>query len=333
MARLILSNSRVPAEMVLGFAGAAASGGSAQSQDGLSIVSIRSLALRNVQLVVGTRSLTVELQASITGDCLDVTRLVAQSSATRLDAHGALTSIAAHKGTFTATAARLNLDELLAVASGFSIPAGPSSAARVDVTIDVSAPEGELGGYRFQKLSSVVHLTPGRMRVAPLRLGMFAGTCDGQLDVSTTGSAPVLSMSGRVQGVDVAAMLREVQESSSMSGRLSGTFSVRTRGASSAAMLSAAHGTGRAVILDGGIPAPGHGCRRSSSLLGSRHPIRGPAADPGSRASTAASHWTIRLCGPRTSRSRPDFDMTGSGLYDCPRARSTCRRTSFFRAS
>ena len=38
---IILSNSRVPAEMVLGFAGAAASGGSARSQDGLTIVSIR----------------------------------------------------------------------------------------------------------------------------------------------------------------------------------------------------------------------------------------------------------------------------------------------------
>ena len=79
---IILSNSRVPAEMVLGFAGAAASGGSARSQDGLSIVSIRSLALRNVQLVLGTRSLNVDLQASIAGDRLDVTRLVAQSSGT-----------------------------------------------------------------------------------------------------------------------------------------------------------------------------------------------------------------------------------------------------------
>ena len=330
---IILSNSRVPAEMVLGFAGAAASGGSAQSQDGLSIVSIRSLALRNVQLVVGTRSLTVELQASITGDRLDVTRLVAQSSATRLDAHGALTSIAAHKGTFTATAARLNLDELLAVASGFSIPAGPSSAARVDVTIDVSAPEGELGGYRFQKLSSVVHLTPGRMRVAPLRLGMFAGTCDGQLDVSTTGSAPDLSMSGRVQGVDVAAMLREVQESSSMSGRLSGTFSVRTRGASSAAVLSAAHGTGRAVILDGEIP---HLDMVRAIVLAFGKPSSDSRAGSGSRFTRIDSGFTLD---DQTLRSKdvafasPDFDMTGAVRYDCPRAPSTCRRTSFFRAS
>src|SRR4051812_16134868 len=61
---IILSNSRVPAEMVLGFAGAAASGGTSASEGGLSIVSIRTLVLDHVELV-GARSLRVDLQASI----------------------------------------------------------------------------------------------------------------------------------------------------------------------------------------------------------------------------------------------------------------------------
>jgi uncharacterized protein involved in outer membrane biogenesis len=315
---IILSNSRVPADMVLGFAGAAASGGSSNSEAGITILSIRTLALRNVELVVGPRSLRFDLQASIAGDRLEVTRLVAQSSGTRLDAQGVLTSIAAHKGTFTASAARLNLDELLAVASGFSSPAGSNSAAPVDVTIDVTAPEGELGGYRFHKLSSVVHVTPGRLRVAPLRLGMFGGACDGQLDVSTSGRAPDLSIGGRVQGMDVSTMLQEVQGSSSMSGRLSGTFAVKTRGTSSTAMLGSAHGTGRATIVDGEIP---HLDMVRAIVLAFGKPSSDAQASSGSRFTRIDNSFTLD---DQTLRSHditfasPDFDMTGSGSVRVP---------------
>ena len=104
--------------MALGIAGAAASGGGAETSGGLTIVSIRTLAFRHVEFVAGRRSLVVDFESSLDGDRLDVERLVAQSEGTKLEARGALTSIAKHEGKFTATAGRLNLDELLALAIG-----------------------------------------------------------------------------------------------------------------------------------------------------------------------------------------------------------------------
>ena len=285
---------------------------------GLTILSIRTLALNNVELVVGARSLRFDLQASIAGDRLDVTRLVAQSSGTRLNAQGALTSIAAHKGTFTATAGRLNLDELLAVASGFSSPAGSNSKAPVDVTIDLTAPEGELGGYRFQKLSSVVHVTPGRLRVAPLSLGMFGGACDGQLEVSTAGSTPDLSMSGRVQGMDVSAMLQEVQGSSSMSGRLNGTFAVKTRGTSSSRHAWCRPRLRPRHNLRRRDPTPRNGAGDRPRLW--QAVFRCPAGS-GSRFTRIDSGFALD---DQTLRSQditfasPDFDMSGSGSVRLP---------------
>jgi hypothetical protein len=315
---IIVSNSRVPADMLLGFAAAAASGGPSAPDAGLTILSIRTLALNNVELVVGTRSLRFDLQASIAGDRLDVTRLIAQSSGTRLNARGALTSIAAHKGTFTATAGRLNLDELLAVASGFSSPAGSNSKAPVDVTIDLTAPEGELGGYRIQKLSSVVHVTPGRLHVAPLSVSMFGGACEGQLEVATAGTTPDLSMSGRVQAMDVSSMLQELGGSSSMSGRLSGTFAVKARGTSSTAMLGSAHGTGRATIADGEIP---HLDMVRTIVLAFGKPSSDAPGGRGSRFTRIDSGFTLDA---QTLRSQditfasPDFDMSGSGSVRLP---------------
>ena len=125
-------------------------------------------------------------------------------------------------------------------------------------------------------------------------------------------------MSGRVQGMDVAAMLREVQGSSSMSGSLSGTFSVKTRGTSSAAMLSAAHGTGRATIADGEIP---HLDMVRTIVLAFGKPSSDAQAGSGSRFTRIDSSFALD---DQTLRSKdiafasPDFDMTGSGSVRLP---------------
>jgi uncharacterized protein YhdP len=212
---IIISNSRVPVEMALGIVGVAASGSPSGDAGGLTIVSIRALALRNVSLVVGSRTLIVDLQSSITGDRLDVVRLTARSDGTLLQAQGALTSIAKRTGAFTATASRLNFDELLALASGVSMPVSSSSSpgSALDMSVDVTAPDGELGGYRFQQLASTVRITPERVVVAPLKLGVFGGRYDGRLDVTLSSGSPAVALNGRADGMDVSALLRDTEAS------------------------------------------------------------------------------------------------------------------------
>ncbi len=321
---IIISNSRVPVDMLLGMAGAAA-GGPSGGTTGLAIVSIRTLALRNVELVVGSRSLAVDLQSSLTGDRLDVEKLVATSQGTRLEASGVLTSIAGAKGTFTAGADRLNLDELLAVASGLSAPAeapsaapGAAQASTLDLTLHLTAPAGQIGGYPFQKLSSIVRITPQRLSVEPLRLAAFGGAFDGRLRVGLAGRAPEIQIGGDVKGVDVSALLRETQGSSSISGRLDGTFALSTRGSSPEVMLSSGRGTGRATISDGEIP--GLDMVRSVVLAFGR-PAAAPAAPSGTRFSRITSTFALA---DQTLRSEdiafasPDYDMTADGSLRIP---------------
>jgi uncharacterized protein involved in outer membrane biogenesis len=322
-ASVIISNSRLPVETAVGMAGAAATGGPSGGSGGLTIVSVRTLALRHVELVVGSRSLMVDLESSIDGDRLDVSRLVAQSEGTRLEAHGTLTSIAQTRGKFTASAGRLNLDEVLALASGVSAPAGAAGApaagaSALDVTVELTAPEGELGGYAFQKLASMVRITPRRLEVEPLRFGMFGGEYDGRLGIGLSGDAPEAALGGRVEGLDVSRILKETQGSTSMSGRMGGTFSLTTRGASSSEMLRAARGTGRATIVDGGIP--GLDMVRSVVLAFGK-PSGAPAPGTGSRFTRIESAFTLADQTLRSSDiafASRDFDMSGSGSVRLP---------------
>lgn len=320
---ITISNSRVPMDMVLGMAGAAAAGGPSSATDGLTIVSIRELALRNVELVAGSRSLVVDLQSSLEGDRLEVARLIATSQGTRLEASGALTSIANGKGTFTAGADRLNLDELLAVASGLSappaVPAPASAGAPVlDLVVHLTAPEGQLGGYAFQKLSSIVRITPLRLVVEPLGFGVFGGEYAGQLGITLSRRAPEIELGGRVQGIDVSTLLRETQGSSSMSGRLGGTFSLSTRGSTSSEMLRAARATGRATIADGEIP--GLDMVRSIVLAFGK-PSNAPAPGTGARFTRIDSTFTLvnqTFQSEDTALASRDFDMAGGGSVRLP---------------
>ena len=321
---ITITNSRVPMEMLLGMA-AAASAAPSGGTGGLSIISIKTLALRNVELVAGSRSLSADLQSSLEGDRLDVARLVATSQGTRLDASGTLTSIAKGQGTFTAGADRLNLDELLVVASGLSGTsdalspgAGPGGMPALDLVVHLTAPAGQLGGYAFQRLASIVRITPLHLQVQPLRLAVFGGDYDGQLGVALSGRAPAIDLRGRVQGMDVSTLLRETQGSSSMSGRLSGTFSLSTRGSSSDDMVRAARATGQATITDGEIP--GLDMVRTI-VLGFGKPSSAPAEGTGSRFTRINSTFSLAnqtLRSDDIAFASPDFDLTAEGSVQLP---------------
>jgi hypothetical protein len=256
-AAVIVSNARVPAPMLAAIVGGMA-GGSSSSSSGFSIVSVGTLALRQVELAANQRSLLVDLESSINGDRLDVTRLSAQSAGTRLDAHGALTSIAKVTGSFTAKANQLNLDELLAIVASFASPStgaadsgGPSTP--LDVTIDLTAPSGDVVGYSFQNLSSVVRLTSTRVLVQPARFDVFGGAFDGSLRV-TSSDPPAVALSGRISNIDVATLLKIAAGSTSMTGRLGGTVTVASRALTGDEVMRRARGSSQIAITNGSIP-------------------------------------------------------------------------------
>ena len=242
----------------------------------------------------------MDMESSLEGDCLDVGRLIAGSGGMRLDAQGTLTSIVRRTGAFTATASPLNLDEVLALVSGLSAPGAAASsgdASPLDVQITLTAPEGTLGGYRFEKLSSTLHVTPGHFTMQPLRFGMFGGNCVAELKVALAGTEPATAISGRVDGIDMTRLLREMAGTSSMSGRMDATVSLTTRGSSSAEMLRGARATGRATIVDGEIS--GLEVVRSAVLAFGK-PSGAPVAGSGSHFTRIDATFTL---GDQTLRS------------------------------
>jgi hypothetical protein len=325
-AEVILANSRMPVEMVFGIAGAAAADGTSDtSGSGLTIVSIRTLAFRHVELVAGPRSLIVDLESALDGDRLEVGRLVAQSEGTRLEARGGLTSIAKREGRFTATAGRLNLDELIALGSALSNAGPPAAETRaaskpspLDLQLELTAPGGELGGYGFQALTSTLRLTSQQVLLQPLHFGIFAGEFEGQLRVLTSASVPDIMLDGQVDHIDVARLLREVRGSSPMSGTMSGRVSLASRGASSEDVLRAAHGSGRVTIADGAIP----GLEMVRPIvLAFGKPSGAPASGSGSQFTRLQGNFALAsqaLRMPDIAFASRDFDMAGNAVVQFP---------------
>jgi uncharacterized protein involved in outer membrane biogenesis len=146
-------------------------GGAASDGPSLTLISVRRIAFRNVTFATSLPPITVDLDAALAGDRLDVTRLSAKSDRNRLDATGAVTSIARLEAEFHAT--------------GFLT----------------------FAGYTARDVAGTISISPRGISLSPLAFSMFDGRFDGRLDVDLRGTPPQLRLQGAVRNVDVAAIL------------------------------------------------------------------------------------------------------------------------------
>jgi hypothetical protein len=181
---------------------------------GLRVESVRLISVRNVALQGAGRTVHVDLESALEGDRLDVARASARAERTRVEARGALSSLARLEGEFDATAEPLDLDELIAVASALTGggDARPSPAAEevpvpMRLVAAVTAPSGTYASYRFAALSAEAELVPGRIALSPLSVEAFGGSFNGRLDVDTAGAVPALRLNGRLEAMDVPQLM------------------------------------------------------------------------------------------------------------------------------
>jgi uncharacterized protein involved in outer membrane biogenesis len=179
---------------------------------------VRSIALRNVTFVTSLPPIVVDLDAALAGDRLDVTRLSATSDRNRLDATGAVTSIARLEAQFRAT--------------GFLT----------------------FAGYTARDVAGTISLSPRGLALSPLAFSMFDGRFDGRLDVDLRGSPPQLRLQGTVRNVDVAGVLKDTASNGGIIGRLGATVSMAGSGSDGSAVLRSARGKFTAKVTDGTLP-------------------------------------------------------------------------------
>lgn len=128
---ITLSDSRI--ELPLPFSIPTTAEDTAEPADtaggGIQLVSIRAITLRDITIASRGREVKVSADSSLAGTRLNLQRFTATSGKTALEATGTADLEPALDASLTVKANRLDLDELLALASAFSPPATPGAAA------------------------------------------------------------------------------------------------------------------------------------------------------------------------------------------------------------
>ena len=257
-AELIVRNSRLPLPLPVALLPTTAGTNTAPAGRGLTVESVRVISLENVELVAPPRVMRVDLRGSLAGDRLDIERLAMRGGSTKIDGKGTIASIARVEGTIDAKADPLDLDELMAITSAFTSTSAPGPQKRggpapIRLTVALTATKGQFSTYTFSDLSTTIQLATGTVTLTPLAVRSFGGNFKGTLDVDTRRDVPQLRLSGRVDGLDVAPLMKANGSAGGITGTLAGSVTLSASGTDAATVLQTAHGTIAAAIANGTI--------------------------------------------------------------------------------
>lgn len=227
----------------------------------LTLVSVDTIAFRNVRVIFDGGAATVSLESALNGDRLDIRSFELASDVTDLKASGAIESLANRRGKLSINADSLDLDGMVALLSKIQgaqgaqgAPAAKDAVEPFDMTFDVTAAKGRAGGAQFDNLKTTIHATPNAVQLAPFGLGAFGGRVEGQANVDTSKAEPMLVLDATFSGIDMRAVTAFAGQPEAMSGRLAGELHVSGAGSEPAAALANATGRGALSITDGAIP-------------------------------------------------------------------------------
>jgi uncharacterized protein involved in outer membrane biogenesis len=266
-AELTIEDSRVNLMMLLGMIGGLSGSQPSKtpqssSTPALTIVSVRAIGLRNVELVVGDRHANVTLESSLRGDRLEIQRLSAKTADTSLEASGAVVSLLQRVARLKIDADTLDLDGLMQFAGAFTrapaaaAPAAPGSKpAYIDVEADVNAKRGRVAGLAFTGLHTVIAVSPTALTLRPVSFNALQGRFEGAATVALDQREPSLAVDGNVSGVNLQELAAFASgEPSSITGTLGATIKLNGRGLDADSAIKTATGTSDVQLADGRIP-------------------------------------------------------------------------------
>jgi hypothetical protein len=257
-AELIVRNSRLALPLPGNLLPTKPGGNTAPAGRGLTVESVRVISLENVELVAPPRVMRVDLRGSLTGDQLDIQRLAMRGSSSRIDGKGTMSSVARLEGNIEAKADPLDLDELMTIASAFTSTSAATqqkrgSATPMRIAVALTATKGQFAAYTFSDLSTTIQLGTGTVTLNPLAVRSFGGNFKGSLDVDTRRDVPQMRLSGRIDGLDVAPLMKANGTAGGVTGTLGGTVTLSASASDAATVLQTARGTITAAIVNGTI--------------------------------------------------------------------------------
>jgi uncharacterized protein involved in outer membrane biogenesis len=316
-ADVLVSDSRIDMPVPLGLPqpnqGAAATS-DVTSDAPVRIVSIRSITLRDVRLRSRGREIVVSADSSLDGSTLALRRFAAESGGTTLAVEGVVALSPGVDAQLRATANRLDLDELIALAAAFAPepggrPASEGPAPRIGAVI--SAEQATAGAVQMRQFTTELELDGESMALNRLRFEMFGGRYEGAI-AGRLGTQLSATLESRIADLDVSQLAAFGGVPDTITGRLSGAGTFAGSGSDVAQLLRSARGTGTAAIVDGSIRRL-QLVRTVVLFFGRPAPDAQEGTDRFDRLDTRFSLANRELrAGTFTLRS-PDADIIGTG--------------------
>jgi AsmA protein len=111
--------------------------------------------------------------------------------------------------------------------------------------------EIKIGGARLTQLSAAVAIANEVARFGPLKARLYGGTYSGDIGLDMRAEVPRLTMDEHMQGIDIAALMKDYADSERLSGKGSLDMVLSARGRSGADLLKTLNGK-MSVDLQGG---------------------------------------------------------------------------------
>lgn len=282
------------------------------------IVSIRSIALRSVRLRSRGREIVVSGDSSYDGTNLTLQRFTAESGGTTLTADGLVALSPRVDARVKAVANRLDVDELIALASAFVPPSNATTqrsrgqAPRIAAAI--TAAQATAGGVQARNFSTQLTHDGDSIALQSLRMELFGGRYEGTI-TARLGTQLSATLDSKVTDVDVAQLAAFGGAADTITGRLSGAGTFNGSGAEFSQLLRSARGTGTATIVNGTIRRL-HLVRTVILFFGRPAPDSGEGTDRFDRLDVGFSLANRVLRAQSFSFHSPDADMAGAGTLN-----------------
>jgi hypothetical protein len=246
-----IRNTRLELPLPFEIPTSAASGSGEPSS--FAIESINSIGLDNVRIVSRGRELALSGDSSFDGTRLTIRRATVESGKTSINAEGLVSLEPRVDATLKASANRLDVDELLALADAFGpATAGPRGKAGPPprIAARISAESASAGGVEVRQFASDVLVDGDAVTMSPLSFQLFGGRYQGSLS-ARLGNTLSATLRSRLQDLDVAQLAEFGNAKDTITGTLSGAGTFTGSGRDFATVLANARGNGTAKIANG----------------------------------------------------------------------------------
>jgi hypothetical protein len=254
-ADVLVSDSRVDMPLPFGLPRSPDAVSDPTAPPAVRIVSIRSIALRGIRLRSRGREIVVSADSSLTGTTLALQQFTAEAGNTTLTVEGVVALSPRVEARLKATANRLDVDELMALAGAFTpAPAGSAAAQRPSMRIAaaIRAEQATAGTLQIRQFTTDATIEDDSIALSPVRFEIFDGRYEGAV-TARLGTQLSATLESRLVDLDLAQLAAFGGVPDTLTGRLSGAGAFTGSGSDVAQLLRAARGTGSATIVDGTI--------------------------------------------------------------------------------